>query len=312
MKHVDEFWQFMIARETIRLKRLRGEPPPWSDDWIFQMFSFTNVKRHHDRTTMLLDREFYGPRRVYVQPVDEWATRDGVIASITKHPSSITLINAAIFRFHGTIDTARDLGWTSEWSPARKAEIITKNNIRMACGERVFTAAYIVPNCGDTRPKHEVVADIVDSIAANASSILDTDSWAEACRRLCMLWGVGSFMAKEVLLDYILATGWRPSDWETWTPVGPGGRRGAGYVRDGVNQGIPEDEALDVIRSVYADRDQYWPKDFVSLDLTDIQFQFCEVAKYVKAKTNTGRPKSRFRPTVDDVTNATIVIPPGR
>lgn len=296
MKHVDEFWQFMIARETIRLKRLRGEPPPWSDDWIFQMFSFTNVKRHHDRTTMLLKRELYD-KNVGAELYGGATTKD--------HPSPMVLLNAAIFRFHGTIDTARDLGWTSEWNADRKAEIIAKNDFRMACGERVFTSAYIVPNCGDTRPKHEVVADIVDSIAANANSILDTDSWAEACRRLCLLWGVGSFMAKEVLLDYILATGWRPSDWETWTPVGPGGRRGAGYVRDGVNQGIPEDEALDVIRAVYADRDQYWPKDFVSLDLTDIQFQFCEVAKYIKAKTGTGRPKSRFRPTVDDVTKAT-------
>lgn len=297
MKHVDEFWQFMIARETIRLKRLRGEPPPWSDDWIFQMFSFTNVKRHHDRTTMLLKRELYDKNVVPYNP--------------DSHPSTLTLINAAIFRFHGTIDTARDLGWTRIWNAERKAEIIQKNDIRMAMGERVFTSAYIVPNCGDSRPKHEVVADIIDAIAANATSILQTDSWAEACRRLCQLWGVGSFMAKEVLLDYILATGWKPSDWETWTPVGPGGRRGAGYVRDGVNQGISEDEALDVIRAVYADRDQYWPKDFVSLDLTDIQFQFCEVAKYVKAKTNTGRPKSRFRPTVDDVTRDPL-IPPGR
>jgi hypothetical protein len=40
----------------------------------------------------------------------------------------------------------------------------------------------------------------------------------------------------------------------------------------------------------------------VELDLTDIQFQLCEFAKYWKAKTLVGRPKKTFSPTIDDVT----------
>jgi hypothetical protein len=124
------------------------------------------------------------------------------------------------------------------------------------------------------------------------------------------LWGVGPFMAKEVLLDYILATGWRPSDWETWTPVGPGARRGASYILRGDPElKVSETATLALVREVYAQRGERWSSAFPELDLTDIQFQFCELAKYMKAKLGVGRPKKTFdRPTIDDVTRAIYVL----
>jgi hypothetical protein len=285
--NVEKFWEFMIERESIRLRRLEGRPQSeWSTDPIFQYYSFTNVKRVHDRTTTLLKREFYD-QHLELQ-----------------HPSPVALLNSAIFRYHGTIETARALGWRESWDTNSKDRMVLLNEARMDLGETVFTAAYIVPNCGSVQPKHEIVAVIVSSIWDAADRILDTDTWAEACNRLCQLWGVGSFMAKEILLDYILATRWCPSDWTTWTPVGPGGRRGAGYVKYDVIKGIGESEALEVIRSVYEDRAKFWPENFVELELTDIQFQFCEVAKYMKAKRGTGKPKRKFKPHVDNVTRS--------
>lgn len=298
---LSEFWNFMIERESIRQRRLMGLPrDEWTKDPIFAEYSFTNVKRAHDRTTMLLKAEFYDSR-------------------VNHHPSKEALINAASYRYTGTVDAARMLGWMQEWD---KEYFLRRIGIMMATGATTFTSAYIVPNCGSTAPKHEVVAEILDGIANGADEILDTDKWEIACWRMCRLYGVGSFMAKEVLLDYILATGWKPSDWETWTPVGPGGRRGAGYLVNGVIKGIGEDEALDVIRKIYADRHRYWSGTLVigtsdttlrlgslpELDLTDIQFQLCELAKYMKVKTGIGRPKHRFRPTVDDITQVVVHV----
>lgn len=280
------FWDFIIEREKIRLRRFDGLPrDQWTSDEIMKNYSFTNVKRHHDRTTMLLNQEFYG-------------TRD------LPHPSRTALLNAAIFRYHGTIESARAIGWTQDFD---RDKLVKKNELRMACGETVFTSAYIVPNCGSSAPKHEIVATIIQNIDEISGKILDTDSWATACDRLTDLWGVGSFMAKEVLLDYILATEWVPYDWETWTPVGPGGRRGAGAVKYGIVKSIEEWEALAVIREVYSNRKDCWIHD-VELDLTDIQFQFCEFAKYEKARMGLGRPKRRFHPTQDDVTQGRTVI----
>jgi hypothetical protein len=284
----EAFWNFMLERENIRIRRLSGlSREEWTADPIFKKFSFTNVKRIHDRTTTLLFNEFYNVREM-------------------SHRSPQALLNAVLFRYFGTIEMARAIGWHPEWNEDFKKELIAKSAARMSVGQTVFTSAYIVPNCGSPLPKHQIVAEVVDSIWNDATNILDTDRWEIACERLCTHWGVGSFMAKEVLLDYILATGWVPTDWTTWTPVGPGGRRGAGVVKYNVIKGISEWEALSVIRQLYHDRAAFWPDDYVQLDLTDIQFQLCEFAKYMKAVTGVGAPKRRFRPTIDSVTSGEI------
>ncbi len=282
------FWNFMIERESIRLRRTRGlAREEWTKDPIFKKFSFTNVKREHDRTTMLLNEEFY---RV-------WGCQ---------HPSPQALLNSVIFRYFGTIEMARAIGWHPEWNEGFKDALIERSEARMAVGQTVFTAAYIVPNCGSSLAKHHVVAEVIDSVWRDVHAILDTDRWEVACERLCTHWGVGSFMAKEVLLDYILATQWVPSDWTTWTPVGPGGRRGASWIKYGVKTKISEFEALNIIREVYATRDLFWPRDFVELDLTDIQFQCCEFDKWMRVSVDGGRPKRLFRPTIDSVTDDSL------
>lgn len=279
------FWDFMIERELIRMRRLRGEPPQeWTKDPIFKQFSFTNIKRHHDRTTALLIKEFYEER----YPM--------------RHPSPEALLNATIYRYFGTIETARAIGWKTTWNAADRADAALSCATRMVLRDRVFTPAYIVPSCGLPGPKHDIVIDIVRRVFEDADRILASDSWEVVTDNMCWILGVGQFMAKEVLLDYILVTGWTPSDWTTWTPIGPGGRRGAGVVRDDMVYSISTVEALDVCRQLYERRFQYWPPDMVELDLTDIQFQLCEFAKYEKARRGVGRPKRTFRPTIDAVT----------
>lgn len=297
MRRVDEFWSFVIEREQIRLNRLVGLPrEEWTTDPIMRQYSFTNVKRDHDRTTTLLDREFYDPLDL-------------------SHPDPVALINAAIFRYHGTIEMARAIGWTSDWNAEVGRRIEGLGETRMLGGETVFTSAYMIPNCGSTASKPTIVRQIMSEIWDRREDVLATESWRDATDQLCRCWGVGSFMAKEILLDYVLATGWKPSDWMTWTPVGPGGRRGAGVVKYDEIRGISEAEALEVIREVYATTEERWPESFyaggyefvgVELDLTDIQFQFCEFAKYMKAKTGVGKPKRLFRPTEDNMTRGDL------
>ena len=310
-----EFWEFVINRELIRQRRLVGLPPSeWTTDPIFREYSFTNVKREHDRATVLLKREFYDPWRARLGRYD----RCDVV-----HPCPEVLLNATIYRFHGTLTAARIHGWHASWNDDAKAMLIQRDEEAQAIGTKIFTSAYIIPAGGVSGGKATVVAEIVSGVWKRAQNILDTDRWEVACDRMKDVWCVGSFTAKEVLLDYILATGWRPSDWDTWTPVGPGGKLGAGYVLNDFLQRIKEDEALEVCRALYAQRAERWPKQIAvgpasidpsaelarewmrptpELDLTDIQFQLCEVAKYAKAKTGVGRPKRLFRPTIDDVT----------
>jgi len=277
------FWNYLVERESIRLRRLNGSTP-WTNDQIFKEYSFTNVKREHDRTTMLLVREFYSDH-------------------LSTHPSSVALLNATLFRYFGTIEAARVIGWHDEWNEDIGHKMRRAVEVKMAFGHKMYTGAYIVPAAGMSESKAEVVRIVANQIWENANHILDTDSWQTACDRMTKLWAVGQFMAKEVLLDYILITGWTPCDWHTWTPIGPGARRGAAVVvHDRIRPGVSVDEALEVCEQLYSHREEYWPADYVLLDLTDIQFALCELAKYRKVQTGEGRPRKKFRPTVDDIT----------
>lgn len=282
------FWYYMVERESIRQRRAMGKPQhEWTEDRIFCEYSFTNVKRRDDRTTVLLNREFYAPR-----------------AAELSHPSPVALLNASVFRWHGTAEAARLIGWHEDWSDSAGTTMRDRVSVAQSLGEPVFTGAYMIPNGGVHDPKPEVVRVVINQIWNCARFVLDTSSWETACTRLVeSCWNVGWFMAKEILLDYILATGWVPDDWQTWTPVGPGARRGAAVVRyDYITPGLNKSETLEVCQELFSRWREHWPLGWVDLDLTDVQFALCEVAKYRKVQTGEGRPRKRFRPTQDDVT----------
>lgn len=53
----DIYWHFASERQQIFLKRLAGEPGPWTDDPILQRYKFCNVFRATDRVSQYLIRE---------------------------------------------------------------------------------------------------------------------------------------------------------------------------------------------------------------------------------------------------------------
>lgn len=322
---VKEFYEFLAERERIRLRRFHGLPrEQWTKDEIFREYRFTNVKRHHDRVTTLLKREFYDPAisRMSEFSLDELngaamkpMLRDKIIFADVELCE--VLLNCALFRYLGTIEAARALGWTKEWTPEARTRFV---GLGMR-GQLPFTGSYIIPAGGRTDPKIVVVAEIIDDIVKHAPAVVREAKWENAVYVMTDCYGVGSFMAKEVYLDFVLATGREPTDWQTWTPVGPGGRRGASVVKDGHADKIPEWEALQVIRAIYARRaefmpevlhvesrrpdgeiQQMWTHEAPSLDLTDIQFVLCEFDKYQRVVRKDGKPKRRFWPKEDDVT----------
>jgi len=68
------FWEFILARHSIYLKRLRGEPQPWTDNPILRQFKFTNAFRACDRVSQYLIKEvIYNP--AFPQERDEWVFR---------------------------------------------------------------------------------------------------------------------------------------------------------------------------------------------------------------------------------------------
>jgi hypothetical protein len=177
-------------------------------------------------------------------------------------------------------------------------------------GERVFTGAYIITNGNISGSKVDVVldrflADLWTHRRGVLTSAMNNGSWQECAERMSTVFGFGGtgFMVKETLLDTMYTDFWLgggPVDRNTWTPVGPGSMRGAGRVME-AKGALGKGMTLEVCRALFADRKKHWPNKFVELELTDIQFQLCEFAKYEKVLSGKGRPRSLFKPTENPV-----------
>lgn len=288
-----EFYRFMKAREMVRRNRAAGFPKPWTDDEILQNYKFTNVHRHHDRTSDQLRRDHYGP--------NFWAHRAEI------------LMNCALFRYFGTVEFALAVGW-QEFDDFDFEGIKETATERLAKGERVFTGAYVITNQGISAPKQEVVVDVFlkslwQVIQDSWVKFEKETSWEVLVDHMRTIKGFGGsgFMTKEILLDTTYTSFWGvpeehpndgtfsfPTDWWSYTPVGPGARRGAARVLgDNLAHALNEQETQKVIKELMLAQGEHW---LVGDKLCphDIQFQLCEFDKYERVRLGQGRPRSKY------------------
>jgi hypothetical protein len=295
----NEFFSFVEEREQIRLRKKADLPFPWTDDPILQEYKFTNVHRHHDRTSLILRGLFYTP-------------------NFSDDPKTV-LMNAATYRYFGTYEFAEVVGWVdyesmddSHWESIKE---IAED--RLANKERVFTGAYVITNGGISAPKYEVVVDHYLKPLYEAAPRLirvakDTESWESVATEMRKLQGFGGsgFMTKEILMDTTYCGFWKdevqteeddrfsfPSDWWDWTPIGPGARRGASRV-GGDDSATPLKESLagEVIAGLMYNQELFLDEDKMGkLCPHDIQFQLCEFDKYERVRLGQGRPRSKYK-----------------
>lgn len=287
---------YMLERHSIWKRRFeQGLDHPWTKDAILRTFKFTNVYRELDRTTQSLIPIYRNHR---------------------DRPLSVILMNAATFRYFGTTEMAHAIGWQERavphqtldtadiaWSLHPLLNIDRIQSIvrrRKSLGLKVFTGAYVITNSGRTEPKEVVVCDYLQGLRGDVEAVAtfmkETDSWEQTCTRMSLLPGFGGsgFMAKEILLDVMLA-GWKPIDASTWTPVGPGARRGLNRVfcRD-LNAPIRAEQMQKEITRLRERIALDWPSDWKKLTQHDIQFSLCEYDKYCRVAFGEGRPRSVY------------------
>jgi hypothetical protein len=295
MRQAADFFGFMAERERIRLRREAGSPAPWTQDDILAAYKFTNVRRQHDRTSRELIEDFYSRH--------------------SNSDKSEILLNCALFRYFGTIEFARAIGWQDPilFDPERVKSIA---KTRLSEGQRVFTGAYVITNQGIAAPKQNVVVDYFIKGLFNALSGLihvveTTNKWEDLIAHMKNVVGFGGtgFMAKEVVLDTMYTGFWGPvnvdgfsfpSDWLLYTPIGPGALRGAARLLGHDDPKAPgtkisQVKAASLIRDLCDFQGDYWPEEFGKLAPHDIQFQLCEWDKYQRVLLGQGRPRSRFR-----------------
>lgn len=283
----EQLFAYMVERENIRRRKEAGEPGPWTDDPILREYSFTNVRRSDDRTTRTLMAQFYGPNVPGASPGD-------------------VLFNCALARFFGLAESVLHLGFQTSWD-AEAA--IARMQERHREGKQIFTSAYVITNNGESGDKVAFVCrKVLTRLWQARHHIADKameprNGWCYLVgqlRELPALGGTG-FMAKEVAQDFILAMDWKPRDLNTFTPVGKGARRGLNRlhgraVDDSITSSSLDAESrfLREVRALFAMRNQFLPADFVELQLHDIQFNLCELDKYLRTKTGQGKPKRRY------------------
>ena len=289
------FFDFINEREEVRQRKLAGFSFPWTDDPILRAYKFTNVHRHHDRTSRELRERFY--ERYY------------------NDDRRAILMNCALFRYFGTWEFADAVGW-QDYDKFDFNGIVQTANERFRDGLRVFTGAYVITNQGISAPKQEVVVyHFLKDLHAATPRLLEiaqrTQKWekvADEMRRINGFGGTG-FMTKEILLDTTYTGFWErkeqdfvenmsfsfPMDWKTWTPIGPGARRGAARVLgDDSATSVSEGKSLWVIQELLSWVPMLW-KHESQLVPTDIQFQLCEFDKYERVRLGQGKPRSRYR-----------------
>lgn len=285
------FYDYLNEREEIRLRKEAGFSYPWTDDPILRTYKFTNAKRHHDKTSDKLREIFY---------IDHFQDDRCAI-----------LMNCALFRYFGTWEFAEAIGW-QEFNTFDFEGIKELARSRLANRERVFTGAYVITNQGISAPKQEVVVDYflrdLHKVTPEVVTIAEkTQSWEAVSDRMRLIGGFGGsgFMTKEVLLDTTYTGFWQdhdrngslfsyPADWQTWTPIGPGARRGAArLLGDDTASPLSERKSAEVIHQIYGWREMLWTHE-VELDLTDIQFAFCEFDKYERVRLGQGKPRSKY------------------
>ena len=295
----EAFFDYLKEREEVRLRKEAGlsvcfTEKKWTDDPILSSYKFTNVRRHHDKTSMKLRELFYAKH-------------------FTDDRRAI-LMNCALYRYFGTWEFAEAVGW-QEYDNFDFQGIKELARERLANRERVFTGAYVVTNQGISAPKQEVVVDIfLQGLHEATPSIIlkaqTTQSWKEVAGLMKPIPGFGGtgFMTKEVLLDTTYTGFWNdqtndfengrfshPRDWEEWTPIGPGALRGAARILgDDDAKPLKNDKAFNVIMWLHGWQDIESQLDF-KLSPTDIQFGLCEFDKYERVRLGQGKPRSRYK-----------------
>ena len=287
-----EFFTYLQKREHVRRNKAADLPYPWSYDDVLNTIKFTNVKREHDKTSQLLIEEFYEPNK-------------------GKSKREI-LMNCALFRYFGTIEFAREVGW-QEFDNFDFDGIIATAQARLARGEKVFTGAYVITNQGIKDNKEKVVVNVFlkglkEKVQEICLIAIETKRWEDTANIMKQIHGFGGtgFMTKEILIDTTYTNFWSlsgeqcllPDDWNSWTPVGPGSIRGAMRVL-GLNKEPSAKETLQTIKDLFICRDKYTLFEQamdMELCLTDIQFGLCEFDKYERVRLGQGRAKNKYRP----------------
>lgn len=282
-------WRFAADRHGIYLRRLSGQPHPWTRDPVLASYRFTNVFRAADRVSQYLIRMAYS---------DHDAGDDTLF------------LRTLLFKIFNRIDTwesiVRAIGPPAADSFNDRAcdALLTA---RRQAGRRIYSAAYIMPSGGDSgSPKHTMHLRLLRRMLDERlpAKLRRSRSLEDAYRLLLSYPTLGPFLAFQYAIDlnYTKLTCHSES---SFVVAGPGALDGLSKCFESLGEYSAEDTILwlsdlqgDEFRRAGLSFDGLWGR---SLRPIDVQNLLCEVSKYtrathpgIKGRAGRGRIKQKF------------------
>lgn len=272
-------FDWMRERQAIYRRRAAGQPWPWTDDPILRRYSFTNVFRALDKTTIWIDEHWIRP-----------------------HADDLGLPFAlAVARRLNWPPALAELGYPATWDAGVFASTL---DARKARGEKCVTGAHqVFPGPGgQTSFAWYQAMSLTNLHRLGNRWVKDTLQGTNDALKAAH--GFGPFGAYELITE-LTATRWLRGapDLNTWCTVKAGSRIGLNLVMDRpvkttspAKQEVAECVALlGLARAALAGLDPM----FETLTLRNVEDSLCEFGKYELTRTTGYKPRSQYYPTAD-------------
>lgn len=284
------YWYFAYERQNIFLKKLNGEPAPWTDDLILQKYKFCNSYRVNDRVSQYLLKN--------------------VIYNGKKYKDEDMIFRIIIFKLFNKEFTwellEKNIGEIIlETFDISKYSMVLEN--AMNNGNKIYNDAYI--SCANKaygydrkHDNHLALLNQIFNIDKSHIDIINSKTMKDAFDILKSYPLIGNFMAYQLVTDinYSEVTSWKEDE---FTISGPGSERGINKCF--IDKGNMTNE--DIIRYMYEHQTEEFKRlglDFKrlgnrKLQLIDCQNIFCELDKYCREalpnlKSNRSKIKKKY------------------
>lgn len=268
----DSYWRFAAERQSVLMKRLAGDSPPWTDDPVIRHYRFTNAYRATDRVSQYLIAEvIYNADR----PDD---------------PAEV-FARVLLFKIFNRIETweliERALGPVI-WSKLDLNALSAVLDDAMGRGLSIYSAAYIMPSppFGYGRKHENHIALLSKMMEEKFSTKIGKAKSLAAAYEMLLRWpGLGSFLAFQYCIDlnYSRVIDFDESD---FVIAGPGALDGIAKCFPDLNRKSAEQIINDVCdaqeREFAARSIKFSYLNGRRLKPIDCQNLFCEISKYAR------------------------------
>lgn len=310
---VTSFFKYARLRHSAYLAKQAGVPKgQQSKDPILNKYSFTNVFRELDKTTVWFREHVRDPLRdkpevMLATVLFRLLNRIEVGEAIFCHDSLLTE-SSAFYELVRACESGRAVS-------VRKALKSVERAVYAFVGVKGphATGSYIISSPPGQR-KLPGILSIVEKFCLESKVYPNVDNscgWQDVARFTFQMtledtWSwlkqfeyFGPFHSYEIVTDLRhTALLDNAPDIMTWANPGPGARRGANRVmgRD-VEASVTRDQLIEEMREVLAhSRDAaLWPKEWPKWEMRDAEHSFCEWDKYERTRLGEGRPRGVYR-----------------